>query len=591
MRKIFSLLLVSILILLNTANIYATESDIDDENSDGEKTYEDGYRDGLDAGYDEGYSDGIGAGKERIPLITVVEEKSIIQANAGEKLDLKVVFKNNSTHTAKDFTVVPVLEDTPLVYERPLKYEYNRSLKSAYECTATFSVNVAENAKIGTYPLTLKLTYKNNRDEVFEKEEIVYFKIVQEKLKPILTISNVSNSLEKVKAGDKFELTFDINNIGESDAKDVEILLEGFSKDSLMPVDSRDYKYIGNIPANGKETVRFDILASSEIDSKNNAITANISYKDSSNEIKEISKEIYILGVAIDEEVVDEKAAKPKMIISSYNVKPNNVVAGDVFTLDFTFKNTSKERKIRNIKITVSSEEGAFIITKGSNTFYIEEMDKQAVITRQIELKAKQDLTSNSYKVLIDFDYEDYNGEQYNAVETLNIPVVEYSKLVINSVYAGEGYINAPTNLSFDYVNMGRAAVSNLTASVEGDYEAVQSINYIGNLNTGTSDYYDIEVKPTKEGINHGILVLSFEDSSGGIIEVKKDFEGNAFAEDFFEPMPDMMPDIMVEQPEQPEDIPVWQIVLYGIGSFLITFIITKIITTKIIRKKLEEEL
>ena len=192
---------------------------------------------------------------------------------------------------------------------------------------------------------------------------------------------------------------------------------------------------------------------------------------------------------------------------------------------------------------------------------------------------------------MIDFDYEDYNGEQYNAVETLNIPVVEYSKLVINSVYAGEGYINAPTNLSFDYVNMGRAAVSNLTASVEGDYEAVQSINYIGNLNTGTSDYYDIEVKPTKEGINHGVLVLSFEDSSGGIIEVKKDFEGNAFAEDFFEPVPDIMPDVMIEQLEQSEDIPVWQIVLYGIGSFLITFIITKTITTKIIRKKLEEEL
>ena len=337
--------------------------------------------------------------------------------------------------------------------------------------------------------------------------------------------------------------------------------------------------------------VHFELLASSEIDSKNNAITANISYKDSSNEIKEISKEIYILNVDVDGNVADEKAAKPKMIISSYNVKPNNVVAGDIFTLDFTFKNTSREKKIRNIKITVSSEEGAFIITKGSNTFYIEEMDKQAVITRQIELKAKQDLTSNSYKVLIDFDYEDYNGEQYNAVETLNIPVVEYSKLVINSVYAGEGYINAPTNLSFDYVNMGRAAVSNLTASVEGDYEAVQSINYIGNLNTGTSDYYDIEVKPTKEGINHGVLVLSFEDSSGGIIEVKKDFEGNAFAQDFFEPVPDVMPDVMIEQPEQTEDIPVWQIVLYGIGSFLITFIITKIITTKIIRKKLEEEL
>lgn len=587
MKKIFSLLLISVLILAFETSVYATEV----SNPDNEKTYEDGYREGLNEGYDEGYSDGIEAGKEKMPLITVIEEESIVKANAGETLELKVVFKNDSEHTAKDLTVVPVLEDTPLVYERPMKYEYDKSLKSANKCTATFSIDVAENAQIGTYPLKLKLSYKNTRDEVFEKEETVYFKIVEEKLKPILTISNINNSSEKIKAGDTFELSFDINNIGGIDAKDVEILLEGFSKDSIMPIDSKDYKYVGNIFANEKSTVRFNLLASSEIDSKNNVITANISYKDASNEVKEISKEIYILDVGVSGDNIDGKTAKPKMIISSYNLNPKDVVAGDVFNLKFTFKNTSKEKKIRNIKITVSSDEGAFIITKGSNTFYVEEMDKQAVITKQIELKAKQDLTSNSYKVLIDFDYEDYDGEQYNATESLNIPVVEYSKLIINSVYAGEGYINSPTSLSFDYVNMGRATVSNLTASVEGDYEAVQSINYIGNLNTGTSDYYDIEVKPTKEGKNYGVLILSFEDSSGGIVEVKKEFEGNAFAENFFEPVPDVIPDYIDTQMDETEEFSVLEIVLYGIGAFVIAFVITKIITTKIIRKKLEEEL
>ena len=250
---------------------------------------------------------------------------------------------------------------------------------------------------------------------------------------------------------------------------------------------------------------------------------------------------------------------------------------------------------MRNIKITISSGEGAFIITRGSNTFYIEEMDKQAMITREIELKAKQDLASNSYKVNIEFDYEDFSGNQYNSTETLNIPVTEYSKLVINSVFAGQGYVGSNTNLSFDYVNMGKATVSNLTASVEGDYESVQTINYIGNLNAGSSDYYDIEVRPTKEGMNYGTLVLAFEDSSGGIIEVRKEFEGNAFAENFFEEDPgvSMKPiDIPMEPAEEPGlQIPTWQIVLYGIGSFVIAFIITKIITTKIVRKKLEEDL
>ena len=574
MKKIFSLVVVTIILLLTFC--YATS---------GDKTYDDGYRDGMNDGYDEGYSDGIGAGKEKVPIVNFIESKDIQEIGAGETLSIVVNFKNDSLYSAKELTITPILEDTPLVYERPLKYKMLKTLKSHEEGKTSFSIKVSEDAKIGTYPVKFKLEYKNTKDEVFSREDIVYFKVITERLKPIITISNIKNSLST------------LNNIGGSEAKDVEISLEGFGQTTLMPVDAKDYNYLGTINSKGVVTQNFDILTSADISSKNNVITANITYKDTENKEYTLSKNIYIVGVDIGDNTSDEdddKTARPKMIISSYGLNPTEVVAGDVFTFGFTFKNTSKEKKIRNLKITISSEDGAFIITRGSNTFYVEEMEKQAMLTREIELKAKQDLTSNSYKVIVSFEYEDFNGNEYSSTETLNIPVTEFSKLVINSVYAGEGYVNATTNLSFDYVNMGKATVSNLTASVEGDYESVQSINYIGNLTAGTSDYYDIEIRPTKEGTNYGTLVLTFEDSSGGTIEVRKEFEGNAFAENFFEPAPDV-PVGPIDGSDIPMDegtqISAWQIILSGIGAFLVTFIITKIITTKIIRRKLEDEL
>lgn len=586
MKKIFSLVVVTTILLLTFC--YATS---------GDKTYDDGYRDGVNDGYDEGYSDGMGAGKERVPIVNFIESKEIQEIGAGETLSIVVNFKNDSLYSAKELTITPILEDTPLVYERPLKYKMLKTLKGYEEGKTSFSIKVSEDAKIGTYPVKFKIEYKNNRDEAFTREDIVYFKVTTERLKPIITISNIKNSLSTIKAGDKFTLSFDLNNIGGSEAKDVEISLEGFGQTTLMPVDAKDYNYLGTIKSKGIVTQNFDILTSADISSKNNVITANITYKDTENKEYTLSKNIYIVGVDIGDNTSDEddeKTARPKMIISSYGLNPTEVVAGDVFTFGFTFKNTSKEKKIRNLKITISSEDGAFIITRGSNTFYVEEMEKQAMLTREIELKAKQDLTSNSYKVIVSFEYEDFNGNEYSSTETLNIPVTEFSKLVINSVYAGEGYVNATTNLSFDYVNMGKATVSNLTASVEGDYESIQSINYIGNLAAGTSDYYDIEIRPTKEGTNYGTLVLAFEDSSGGTIEVRKEFEGNAFAENFFEPVPDV-PVGPIDGPDIPMDegtqISAWQIILSGIGAFLVTFIITKIITTKIIRRKLEDEL
>ena len=199
-----------------------------------------------------------------------------------------------------------------------------------------------------------------------------------------------------------------------------------------------------------------------------------------------------------------------------------------------------------------------------------------------------------SYPIDIDFDYEDSKANSHQAFEVINIPVVEYSNLVINSVYANETFLGSETGLSFDYINMGKAKVSNLTASVEGDYTAVQSINYIGNLEAGNSDYYDIQVIPSKEGENRGVLVLTFEDSSGKKVEVKKDFVGYAMAQ-----MDDSWNDDMgmfdpgIMEPIEPQEEPLsgWSIAGIGFASFLVSFIITKIITVKIVRKKLEDEI
>jgi hypothetical protein len=218
-------------------------------------------------------------------------------------------------------------------------------------------------------------------------------------------------------------------------------------------------------------------------------------------------------------------------------------------------------------------------------------MGKNSSISKSLCLKAKQDLLSNSYPISIEFDYEDYEGVEYTSRETLNVPVTEYSKLVINSASVSEGYVDAPTSLSFEYVNMGKATVSNLVATVKGDFEPVQESTYIGNLQAGTSDYYDIEVKPTKEGKNYGTLVLSFEDSSGRTIEVKRDVEATAISEEVYKDDP--LEGLIIDEPEDENVVrfEAWQIVLAGIGTLLLSFIIVKTITKKIILKKFEDEI
>ena len=554
----------------------------------------DRYQEGYNDGYNRGYSDGSdNESKPREPNIIFIEQVKIPEVEAGGNLNLTFDYKNDSQYTACDIRITPSFDDVPLVYERPVVYESKKNLRREATNTASFSFKVKDDAKIGVYEIKFKVEYKNTSDVVYSRDRVAYFKVTKEKVVPIITVNNIITEPDKINAGSNFTLRFNVNNIGGIDAKDTYVKLTGLGVDGFMPVDGNDFVYVGNIPAKKSVTLTFSMIASSKIPKGTNTIGATITYTGSDNSTKYTEEKVlYIMNVLSKNETADTTSGKPKIIIESYGTNPANIVAGDVITFTFRFKNTSKDKAVKNMKITISSTEGEFMIANGSNTFYIESLAAGASSTKSIDLNVKQDLTSKSYPLNINFDYEDTSAEAYNANEIINIPVVEYSKLVINNIGIGDGMVDNQTNLSFDYINMGKARVANLTASVEGDYKATQDINYIGNLEAGNTDYYDIMVTPTKEGENVGTLILTFEDSSGKKIEVKKEFTGYASTMPSYNP-DDYNPDDPGKNPVEPTEEPlnIWMLIGIGFGSFLVSFIITKIITTKIVRKRLEDEI
>lgn len=578
MKKIISLGLIFI-VLINDISLAASSGD---------------YQSGYNAGYNAGYSDGSdNVYKPKEPNIIFKTQDEIPEVSAGGSFNLLVNFVNDSSYSAKNIKITPSFEDVPLVYERPIEFTYSRTLRSKADANASFGFKVKDDAKVGVYAINFKVEYKNSSDEVYSRERVMYFKVNKEKVASIITISNISTEPSSVSAGEAFTLKFNINNIGETDSKDTYVKLTGLSTEGFMPVDGNDMVYVGTIKAKSSITQTFNMIASTKIPKGSNTLGVTISYLDINNEKVSEEKTLYIMDVLSQNESSNSTAGKPKVIIESYATTPKSIVAGDQIKFVFNFKNTSKEKNVSNMKITISSKEGEFMIANGSNTFYVETLPAGGTMTKSIDLNVKQDLSSKSYPLDISFDYEDSSANAYTANEVINIPVVEYSNLVINSVYVSEAMLGSQTSISFDYVNMGKAKVSNLTASVSGDYVSSQEINYIGNLEAGNSDYYDFQVSPSKEGENVGTLILTFEDSSGKKINVTKQFTGYAMADFTSTDDPGMVDtgfDVMPEEPQE-EPLNIWYLIGIGFGSFLVSFIITKMITTKIIRKKLEDEI
>ena len=68
---------------------------------------------------------------------------------------------------------------------------------------------------------------------------------------------------------------------------------------------------------------------------------------------------------------------------------------------------------------------------------------------------------------------------------------------------------------------------------IEGDVETENKNTYIGNLESGSSDYYEAMFTPTSMGKLPVSIVVSYDDASGETIEEKRDFVLNVI-----EPIP-----------------------------------------------------
>ena len=193
--------------------------------------------------------------------------------------------------------------------------------------------------------------------------------------------------------------------------------------------------------------------------------------------------------------------------------------------------------------------------------------------------------------VTIDFDYEDSEGDAHTTTEKINIPVVEKTDLSIDNINGPyEMYVGNTGYISFEYYNKGKATISNLSVTIEGDYSPVNATNYIGNVEAGNGSYSEIEVRADVDGQAKGTLIFSFEDSSGNVKTIKRAVEGMVFGEmPTFEPDPGMM-DMPIIEPEV-EQLEWWKLLFIGLGTFLVTMFIIRFITIKIMMKKLEDEI
>ncbi|MDF2472852.1 MAG: hypothetical protein K0R21_634 [Anaerocolumna sp.] len=537
---------------------------------------------------------------EKEPAQLTIDSVSLNNATLGNTTELAFTIKNEGEISSLNTMFrVEGYEAAGLIPEySKLKQEAGTEgrLPAGETYRVKLPVTVSGSATPGTKTLSIFTDYKDIDGAVYTTETKIYVNVTENSLTPAIEIESTKYAGE-LKAGSEFVLITTIRNEGVTDAESIEVSVEGLGINSFIPNYSTDTISGGTLEHNAKRDVRIPLIVPKEATSGLKEITVKINYMDDTKVVYTKTSKLYLEVMATDDAV----ASKPKLIISNFTTDVEELRAGNTFNFIFDIYNTHTSLNAKNIKVTVSQADNIFAVTNGSNTFYIDQIAAGQKQENSIELKVKADATTKAYPIEIKIEYE-YDGAEANpatgeigetVTETINLQAVENARPVVENVYVGNWdvpVVNQPTALTFEFYNMGKSTLNNVYATVQGDYLlSTGSMYFIGNVEAGYSEYAELEVIPSLEGLAKGTLVITFEDSNGDEINITKEFEATVQGE--FIPDGGEMPGeyFPVEEPVKEPIIPTWLFVLLQIVILVVGIPATRKIILKLHKRKLRK--
>lgn len=459
----------------------------------------------------------------------------------GDNFILSLTAKNAGGTTIKNISAD--IDASSITTDGILKNYYTdgiqvSSIKSDNTKALKFPLTVSKYATGGMKALKVNINYENSKGTSYNMTETVYISVTAATTAgiPNLVISNVKQSPEQPSAGNRVNISFEMENKGNVSVSDIKVYADGLTNATFIPVEAEPYQYITKLKGGDKKRITIPLVVSKNIPEGLNNLTLKYKYTGS----EENTVIIPVRNVQND----FGSNSKPKLIVSKYSTDVQELRAGSTFNFTYDIYNTNASVAAKNITVTISQADNIFTVTQGSNSFFINKIDPGETAENTIELRVKSDAVTKAYPLKLTIEYE-YDGMEPNK-ETgesgvkkdidLNLQAVENARPVADNIqvysYNGNVSVGNTATLSFEFYNMGKSVLSNVMATLEGDgfTKADGNMYFIGNAEAGSSTLVEFDVIPNKEGAVPGKLKISYEDSNGNTVEFTKDFTGQVMA-------------------------------------------------------------
>lgn len=286
--------------------------------------------------------------------------------------------------------------------------------------------------------------------------------------------------------------------------------------------------------------ITFDLKMSSERRDGVYPVTVNVSgYDEAGNAISCI----YTIYVTITDgkaetitTTTEKPTAEPVIYISKSEMLPENPMAGEEFTLTVTLKNSLTTKSIRNMLVTVDTENMQLNLLEDANTFQINSIEAGGDATLKLRLRADTSLPAGKYTLNFSFKYDSSQTLNLSSAGKAIIEVKQPANMeLVMPRFADSVTVGETIPLSLQVMNMGRDPMYNVRCVVSGYGFAPSNTGYIGKMEAGSSsttkvDLYIIALNASEGNENGGqygdttgTITLIYEDESG--IEYQQEME------------------------------------------------------------------
>lgn len=477
----------------------------------------------------------------------------------GEDESLELLIENSYLDELKDIEIVP-LDSSDITFMSDKIIE-NNNLAAGSSLSIRSAIYVSDMVSTGVYPIVLEIQYKKGAVS-FSELETIYVKVENDGSSSIskeIGILSVIHNKTSIGVEESVITTVTVENLSDQAIDDITLSVN--HDPSLIMVSQNKYM-IDTLDAGDRVTKSFTFESTKDTPTGNLSIEVMVSYDGG------MKVEQYYSGVYMDNDSVSSESSTPRILIDTYTLSKDILYVGDSFDMTLNLMNTSTEKDIKNLKMTISIMDEMGISTNilpvgQSQSMYVGSMDMGEIASVTIPFEILSTAEGKIYTYEFTYEFEDDKGMMYSDSENIHVPVYQESVLTLSDVRIGKILENGYT-LEMDFYNTGKSIISNLMIDIEGDFTSLNSNYFVGDFATGRMDVYDVQMQGDAPEVIEGTILYSYDDTFGNTISKEMSFsvENGLFEVEASDEL------IEEDEPNNPSILP------YIIGGLLILVVV-----------------